>query len=286
MKFNLILFYFFSLTLWTKELATGNSFRKLIIWNTGYSQYQTLVADNFCLHTDPGGTLKYPIQIIFELCQNKTNLYFFLHNDKFHTSYLTALKQLNTKIIDVRYSKLLMAHQISKNHLIVTFGHLDKDLLDQTFNFSAETSKPQIEDLKESTFSITTILDFLKTEETSKNIRLNERYNFEFYLDVVSENFKLKKQLEIKNKLRTKYTKINEIFVHEPKLSLLLPNHGQPKFLTKERIKYLSKFNMVIAGSQSKKFENHKTTESKFLRAQKPLILKNQWGHLVFEIKI
>lgn len=209
MKNTLPMFYFLSLLLWTKDIASGNSFHKLIVWNTGYSQYQTLINDHICLHIDPGGTLLLPLRAINTLCQNKLNRYTFLQNDKFHTSYINQLIQVFQNTKEINEPRSLITNSTSKNHLLISFAHLNRTQLEQIL---------------------------------FQEINLFKKYK-----------------------------------------SIILPNHGQPKHLTKYKILMLSKFHMLITGSQSKKYENHQSTKAKFTKIQKNLILKNKWGHLIFE---
>lgn len=209
MKFSLGLFYFLSLFFWTKDISSGISIHALVLWNTGYSQYQTLVHDHNCLHIDPGGTLKFPLQTIYSLCQDKENQYTYVQNDKFHTSYIKLLNQIFPKSKETNESKSFISNLIATNHALISYAHLDKVQFEQTL--------------------------FRETKPS------------EFYV------------------------------------SLILPNHGQPKRLTKDKILMLSKFHMLITGSQSRKYENHQSTEAKFVKVQKDLILKNKWGHLIFE---
>ncbi len=228
---NLNTLYIIFILIWTKDLGSGDSYKKHILWNTGYSQFQTQVTDHYCLHLDPGGTIYFPVQLIYKLCNNKKNIYFALHNDRYHTNFIHLLKKIDQNLIELKIDeygmsnslkiktlpdakdpKLVFIFKISKNHILISTGHLEKDNL----------------------------TDFL---------------NLNLASDLSSETTQ----------------------------SLILSNHGQPKFLTKEKVLHLSKFKMLISGSQSRKYKNHPSTETKFLKINSPLILKNKWGHLIFE---
>lgn len=63
---------------------------------------------------------------------------------------------------------------------------------------------------------------------------------------------------------------------------LILPNHGQKKFLNLERLNQLAQFKMVITGNKSRSMEHHEETEKKFFKIGKRIILKKIWGHLIF----
>jgi hypothetical protein len=80
---------------------------------------------------------------------------------------------------------------------------------------------------------------------------------------------------------------MNKVFIQIPKTSsvkyLLLPNHGQPKYLTNQIISKFKRYKMLISGSQSRSYKNHPKTEAKFLTKKIPIVYKNIWGHLVFE---
>lgn len=83
-------------------------------------------------------------------------------------------------------------------------------------------------------------------------------------------------------------TNIESIFLRKTKGRLgdylILPNHGQPKFLSKEVISKFKAYKMVISGSQSRKYKHHLITEAKFLKNKIPIVYKNVWGHLFFEL--
>ncbi len=65
---------------------------------------------------------------------------------------------------------------------------------------------------------------------------------------------------------------------------LVLPNHGQPKYLNQDIIRALSSFKMRIAGSQSRTYHHHLKTQKKFQKLNLPVVYKNIWGHLFFGI--
>lgn len=199
--------------LWTKSVSYGLCYQKLILWNTGYSQFQTLVTEHSCLHMDPGGTLRFPKQHIYKLCRGLKNRVVYLHNDRYHTNFINSLTSMDDKLKDKIESIQelgVLTNQISENHTLISPSHFDR----QDFKFKLE---PQIRDKK-------------------------REYQ-----------------------------------------SLILPNHGQTKYLNRNNVLKMTKYLMLISGSQSRTYEAHKSTEKKFTRIKKPLVLKTQWGHLIFE---
>jgi hypothetical protein len=108
---------------WTSQNIV---FEGAVFWNTGYSNYITVIAPDGCLHIDPGGTLHFPKQI-FRLCREKQNSHAVLHQDRFHTNYQKNLRQL--KSVESLSSGNLADQKYLSNQTWTTFGHLDlKDL--------------------------------------------------------------------------------------------------------------------------------------------------------------
>ena len=104
---------------WTSE---NISFKGSIFWNTGYSNFITIIDSSQCQHIDPGGTLHFPKKIL-SLCHEKQNSHHTLQIDRFHTNYQKNLRKLNsvpnTKLMNNEKYKYFIHDSWA------TFGHLD-----------------------------------------------------------------------------------------------------------------------------------------------------------------
>lgn len=218
---NYITLIFFSVILIKpKHIYHGMSLNALIVWNTGYSQFISLITNEHCNHIDPGGTLKTSHSFVLKYCSSKENFWIKLHNDRFHTNFVRSFKKLHLKELKpfafkASHKRLLLSPTESfpyfHFHGLLSFGHLEKQALENIF-LNPDTSI----------------------------------YNSEY---------------------------------------LILPNHGQPKFLNQELIQTMKRFKMRISGSQSRNYRHHQSTEKKFQKMNVPIVYKNIWGHLIFEIK-
>lgn len=120
----------------------GLNFTGSIVWNTGYSNFITFMDIDGCTHIDPGGTLTFPIQAIYNICAHQNNSWHFLHKDRFHsnyTRYLQKLKKLldftksqNSVNLDSIVKETFDLSYIKKNK-ILSLGHLDKKQLECVF---------------------------------------------------------------------------------------------------------------------------------------------------------
>lgn len=96
-----------------------------ILWNTGYSNYLTVISANRCRHLEPGGTLVFP-KIINKLCAGKQNTWSSSELDRFHTSYKYNLEKIGAYRVKLNLSNDKKGYNyfIQKNILIT--GHLNK----------------------------------------------------------------------------------------------------------------------------------------------------------------
>ncbi len=123
----------FSILLKPQWLSQNLVFRGFIIWNTGYSNFITIVASSKCQHIDPGGTLRFP-KTIYKFCLEKTNLTTVLHNDRYHTNFQRNLRPLKAKELVKPIE--IGPYKVFVHRDLTSLGHLDRQGLDYFFRYA------------------------------------------------------------------------------------------------------------------------------------------------------
>lgn len=225
------------------KLGHLSIFEGWIVWNVGQGQWVTKVERDLCLHFDLGGEFN-PLVRVLELCSFKENRIYISHDDKDHVRFIPSfLTQAQKSCLGIQPPLR------KKSKLSVSLSRLQL----------CPNRIPGVDTLYSS----------------PKLFSQNNRNSLVFWI----EGFLLPGD-STRSEEKT--------WAHAPQIPRtrlwLLGHHGSASSTSKILLERLPKQAVAIASSRRAKYNHpHPQVMARLKQKKMPLILTEEWGHLMFE---